>query len=106
MRVDIYVFVEKFVLVDPENIHPIDDHLIRAKHIESIYDVLKYVGSVDLEELEKVGLKNIVDKLRRNKEVTIYDRNVVQAIEKALKIKIPPSTTYIVLRLAQPTHMY
>jgi len=100
MRVNVYVFTRKYTLVDPEKMHPIDDHLIRAKHIESVYDVLKYVGSFDLEELEKVGLKGLAEKLRRDREVVVRDKNAIKVLEEVLKAKIPPNTTYIVLRLA------
>ena len=99
MRVDVYVFTKRFTLVDLERMHPIDNHLIRARHIESVYDVLRYIGSLDLEELEKAGLSNIVDKLKRAREVIVYDNNAIKVVEDVLKVRIPSNTAYIVLRL-------
>lgn len=99
MQVNVYAFAKRSSLIDPKNMHPIDDHLIRAMHIESIYDMLNYVGSVDLEKLEKAGLNDIVDRLRRRREAIINDNNVIKIIEDILKVKMPSNAMYIILRL-------
>lgn len=99
MQVNVYAFVKRSSLIDPKNMHPIDDHLIRAMHIESIYDMLNYAGSVDLEKLEKAGLNDIVDRLRRHREATINDDNIIKIIEDILKVKMPSNAMYIILRL-------
>ena len=99
MRVNVYVFTRRFTLVEPERMHPVDDHLVRVKHIESIYDVLRYVGSIELEELEKAGLSDLVDRLKRTREATINNSNAIKIIEGVLKTRIPSNTVYIVLRL-------
>ena len=72
MRVHVYLFMSRSSLIEPERLHPVDDHLIRAMHIESIYDVYVYAGCIELSELEKTGLDgNIVFKLRRYGEALV-----------------------------------
>jgi len=103
MRVDVYAFVKKYSLVEPERMHPIDDHILKAMHIESIYDMLSYVGSTDIDKLEKAGLTDLAEKLRRYGEIVVKEENIVNTVlTKVLGKNIEGHAVYLVLRASYP----
>ncbi len=95
MKIHVYVFRERSALIDPEKFHPIDDHLIRAMHIESIYDVYQYVGCYDLAQLHGLGA-DVVSKLKRYGEVVLRGE-AAKRIARMLKLDM--TVKFVVLRL-------
>lgn len=100
MRVDIYVFFKRSTLIDPKIMHPIDEHLIRAMHVESIYDVLHRIGSVALSELEKKGFPEVVEKLKKYYEAVVEGEKAINILRDLLGLK-DKEIRYLVLRLVK-----
>ncbi len=72
MKARVYVFTSRSSLIDPERLHPVDDHLIRAMHIESVYDVYAYAGCIDLDRLDREVLdESVVFRLRKYGEALV-----------------------------------
>ncbi len=95
MRVKVYIFTSRSSLVDSERMLPVDDHLIRAMHIESIYDVYSYAGCLGLRELTGCVSNDVVFKLKKYGEALVRGH---EAEKIAVLLGFSSGVKFVVLR--------
>ena len=104
-KIYIYAFRERSAII---NLNPdinkfvaIDLHLIRAMHIESLYDILVLVGELDLDYAKEVLSEDILQKLQRYQEVVLKGEEASRLLKK-LNMNI--ECKYLILRTSLQIH--
>ncbi len=103
--VSVYAHTLRSSLVEESKYSFVDEHLIRSLHIESIYDVIQFIGEINMDELVGVVREDYIKKLKQYREVIVTGEDADRILERInvnskSTTTIKPGTGYVVLRLS------